>query len=363
MNTHIRWTKMLPASAKLAYFKPHSFVLGDKWNILRTIGKTSISGEAQLRLEWIIFYHTVGGENAKATSLHFGISRKTLHKWLKRFSETNLLTLEEISRKPLKTRDWMVNKKEESNIIVLRKKNMEFGKKKLKVLYFKEYGKEISTWKIERVIRRYKLYPDKIKHDKRIEKRKKSKAKVRIHQVKEQLREVHEFGFLWHIDAIIIWWYGQRRIIFTALEDKTKIAFARVYKSNTSNYAEDFLKRLMYLVEGNIEIMHSDNGSEFQGDFERACQTLGIIQIYSRPYTPKDNPALERFNNTIQGEWLDFSEVGLDDIQEANTDLTTWLIKYNNYRPHEALDYLTPLEYTQQHFSRVLPMSPARTID
>lgn len=255
----------------------------------------------------------------------------------------------------------MVTIEEEKNIIELRKRNMEFGKKKLKRLYKKEYGEEISTWKIERVIRKYKLYPDKVKHDKRVEKRRKSKAKVRIHQVKEQIREVKSFGFLWHIDAIIIWWYGKRRIIFTAIEDTTKIAFARVYTSNTSGFAEDFLKRLMYLVEGRVDIMHSDNGSEFQGDFEKACETLRIMQIYSRPYTPKDNPALERFNHTVQGEWLDFSEAGLDDIAEANEDLTTWLIKYNSYRPHEALDYLTPLEYAQQHFFKVLPMSPART--
>ena len=117
----------------------------------------------------------------------------------------------------------------------------------------------------------------------------------------------------------------------------------------------------MYLTEGKVNIMHQDNGSEFQGAFERACNTLNILQIYSRPHTPKDNPALERFNNTIQHEWLDFSEVGLDNIEEANRDLTNWLIKYNSYRPHEALDYLTPLEYAHRNFFQVLPMWPART--
>lgn len=106
----------------------------------------------------------------------------------------------------------------------------------------------------------------------------------------------------------------------------------------------------MYLVEGAVEIIHSDNRSEFQGDFERACKTLQILQIYSRPHTPKDNPVLERFNSTIQGEWFDFSKVELDNISEANYDHTTWLIKYNSYRSYQALAYLTPLEYAQQQF-------------
>lgn len=50
--------------------------------------------------------------------------------------------------------------------------------------------------------------------------------------------------------------------------------------------------------------MHQDNGSEFQGVFERVCAALGILQIYSRPYNPEDNPLLEKFNDTIQREWL-----------------------------------------------------------
>lgn len=343
------------------YFPQKAINIPEKWVLFRKIGKDKLTPKAQERLEWIIFYHTIGRGKATATAKYFGITRKTLHKYLKRFDERDLTSLEEQSRSPQKTRGWMVTGEEEENIKVLRKNNMEYGKKKLKVLYKKEYGKTISAWKIERVIRRYKLYPDKVSHDKQVEKRRKSKAKVRIHQVKEAIKHVQEFGFLWHIDAIIIWWYGERRIIFTALEDKTKIAFARVYKTNTSGYAEDFLKRLMYLVEGKVEIMHSDNGSEFQGDFEKACLALNIIQIYSRPHTPKDNPALERFNNTVQEEWLDFSEVGLSEITDANHDLTNWLIKYNSYRPHEALAYLTPLEYAQEHFFKVLPMSPAST--
>ncbi len=343
------------------FFESKPIDIPEKWILLRGLGKDFLSLKAQEKLEWIIFYHNISGRNALTTASYFGINPKTLHKWIGRFNEKNLTSLEEQSRRPRRVRGWMVTKEEEVNIVDLRKRNLEYGKKKLQVLYRKEYKEYISTWKIERVVRKYNLYPDKIKHDYLVEKRKKNKAKLRIHEVKDAIREVNEFGFLWHIDAIIIWWYGQRRIIFTAIEDKTKIAFARVYKTNTSGYAEDFLKRLMYLADGKINIMHQDNGSEFQGAFERACQTLGILQIYSRPHTPKDNPSLEKFNSTIQYEWLSLSVVGLDDIEEANKDLTHWLIKYNSYRPHQTLDYKTPLEYAQNTFFKVLPMWSAST--
>jgi transposase InsO family protein/transposase-like protein len=344
------------------FFKERVIPDINKWQLLRLRGKDTLSEKAQLKLEWIIFYQTVGKRNALLTAKHFGINPKTLHKWKERFNEKNLLALEEQSRKPNQARQWMVTASEEMNIKDLRKRNLELGKKKLQALYLKEYHEHISTWRIERVIRRYNLYPDLVKHNYQVQKKRNSTPKVRIHTVKEQLKQVKQFGFLWHIDTIIIWWYGQRRIIFTAIEDVTKIAFARVYKTNTSGFSEDFLKRLLYLTEGKVNIMHQDNGSEFQGAFERACQTLGILQIYSRPHTPKDNPSLERFNSTIQYEWLQYSVTGLDDINEANQDLTNWLIKYNSYRPHQALDYKTPLEYAQETFFKVLPMWSASTL-
>jgi len=345
------------------YFPAKRLPNTTKWGLHRSIARKKLSLSAQLKLEWIIFYYTIGEERVNRTANHFGISRKTLHKWIKRFDEKNLLSLEERSRTPISKRHWEVTRDEELSIIDLRKRNMEYGKRKLKVLYKKESGKDVSTWKIERVIRKHKLFTDKKKHDMQVEKRRKSKPKVRIHEIKDIIENIHKFGFLWHIDAIVIWWYGQRRIIFTAIEDITKIAFARVYKTNSSSYAQDFLKRLMYLSNGKVEIMHSDNGSEFKGEFEMACKKLNIARVYSRVKTPKDNPALEKFNGTIQQEWLNLSEVGLDDIEEANKDLTRWLIKYNDYRPHESLDYLTPLAYAQENFFKMSPMWPARTAD
>lgn len=335
----------------------------NKWDILRTISKTTISDKAQFKLEWVIFYHTVGKENALITAKHFGINPKTFHKWKKRFKEENLYSLEEHDRSPEHVRVWMISKTEEERIKILRKENMNLGKRKLKVLYQERYNQNISTWKIERVIRFHNLYLEKTKHKYLVEKRAKNKAKVRIHNIKETAKSVNQFGFLWHIDSIVIWWYGVRKVIFTAIEQHSRIAYAQVYKSNTSSFAEDFLKKLNYVTGEKIRIMHSDNGSEFAGNFQKACQTLGILQVYSRAYTPKDNAVLERFNRTIQEEWLEQSTVGLDDINEANNDLLTWLIYYNSIRPHQALDYKTPLQYAQDNFFKVLPMWSASTFN
>lgn len=345
------------------YFPSKRVPLPDKYTLWRGFAEAqNLSYEARLRLEWIIFYETVARRNATSTASHFGISRKTFHKWYKRFKESKEKpkSLENLSRAPKRKRQWEVSREQEYRIINLRKRYLKYGKRKLKVLYHKEYAEEISTWKIERVIRRWQLFPDKAEYQKRLK-----RSARRAQRPRKRITEVTKpstFGHLWHIDCIILWWYGVRRTIFTAIEDLTKIGYARIYTTNSSKYAEDFLSRLMYLVEGKVELMHSDNGGEFEGDFALACQKLGIEQVYSRPRTPQDNPALERFNWTVQDEWLSLSEVGLDDIPEANQDLSNWLVEYNSHRPHQSLDYLAPLEYAQEHyFKEVLPMWSAST--
>ncbi len=301
----------------------------------------------------------MGHRNVSTTAAHFGIARKTLRLWLKRFDTHRVVSLEGHSTRPRKVREWLVSPEEEAAVIALRKDNMELGKTKLKVLYQKRYGSTITTWKIERVIRKHHLFPERKKR--RYTTLHSKQPRLRIHKVKEQLRQLPA-GSFWHTDSILIWWYGQRRVVFTTLEEKTKLGYARVYSTASSRHGADFLKRLRYLSDNKLTVIHSDNGAEFAKDFAATCTTLGIQQVFSRPHTPKDNPALEKFNHTVQREWLDFSAIGLDDIDEANSDLTEWLVKYNSIRPHQALDYKTPLEYAQANYPELVPMSPAHSM-
>jgi len=253
----------------------------DRWRA--TAAYFLISDTAKVRLEWMIFHHTVAKQNASYTASHFGISRKTLHAWIKRFNPARMQSLESVSCRPHRLRKWQVTPLEEERITKLRGKHMVWGKKKLQVRYQAEYGDSISTWKIERVIRKHRLYPDPILHTKQVQKRQRSRGKVRIHTL-----DTAQFpaGTLWHVDTVIIDWYGTRRSILTAIEDKTKLGYAKVYQRHTSQSAADFLKRLIYLSDSSIAIIHSDNGSEFAGEFERAIADHHLSQVYSRVRWP-----------------------------------------------------------------------------
>ena len=96
---------------------------------------------------------------------------------------------------------------------------------------------------------------------------------------------------------------------------------------------------------------------------KQACTELSLPQWYSRVRTPKDNAVLERFNRTIQEEFVEMAYAGIEDLKEFNDELTEWLVEYNSVRPHQALDYLTPLEYIDTYLNtKVLPMSSSHTV-
>ena len=109
--------------------------------------------------------------------------------------------------------------------------------------------------------------------------------------------------------------------------------------------ATDFLNRLLYLTESKIENIQTDNGSEFAKYFEQACQKYNLDRYYNRPRTPKDNPVNERFNKTVEEEFIQLGNFTTNTLT-FNSKLTDWLIEYNFKRPHQTLNYETPIKMT-----------------
>lgn len=158
--------------------------------------------------------------------------------------------------------------------------------------------------------------------------------------------------FLFQLDTIVICWNNLKRYILTAVDHATKLGYARMYKNKSSRSAADFLYRLRYPVNQPIENLQTDNGSEFAWEFERATAKLGIQRYFSRVKTPKDNPEIERFNETLEYEWLYNFNLSLDP-EELNPRLTEWLIEYNFNRPHQSLAYLAPVEYIEKELAKI----------
>ena len=293
----------------------------------------------------------------KTPAAIMGLPRKTFYKWFNQFDEDNihsLRRLEDKSRAPKHVRQKEITPREEMRIVELRKKRIRYGKMKLQKIYKDTYGESISSWKIQYTIQKYKLYYNPTKTAKITKKRLSGPKKKRITDLKTRWYQ-KKAGYIICLDTIEVRYQGVVRYIFTSIDKFGKVAFARMYKQKSSLNGQDFLHRLYYLMDSKIPRVGHDNGSEFAKYFKRACDKLGIKQYHSRPHTPKDNPNNERFNQTLQTEFLNMGNFHSDPTI-FNRNLTEWLVEYNFHRPHTTLKYQTPIEFT-----KVLPMYPSYT--
>jgi len=313
-----------------------------------------ISKQAKQRPKWMDYHNQ--GHTVAQTCRYFGITPKTFHKWRKLYDPNNLTTLEDSSRRPKTIRQWQVTREEERRIFLLRKRYIRYGKIKLATIYQTIYQEPISSWKIQRVIEKHCLYYNPKKNQRIQIKRTRSGLKKRITELKKEPRS----GFLIALDTICLNIYGYRRYILTGIDVYSKIAFARMYPGHGSAYAADFLKRIFYLLDGKIENIQTDNGSEFAKCFVKAAEQLNLAHYHSRVKTPKDNSFDERFNRTLEDEFIALGHL-TNDCAIFNKELTGWLIEYNFNRPHQTLQYLTPIQF-ETNYSKVLPMYPPSTI-
>lgn len=312
-----------------------------------------LTPDAKKRLAWFDYYRQ--SKNVAKTCRHFGISRKTFYAWHKRFDPQALTTLEGKTSIPHVKRHREITSEQESRIIALRKRHLRYGKEKIAYLYSTLYHEHLSAWKVQKVIEKYAIYYRPAKKAQTQRKRRSALKKKRI----IELRKKQVSGFLIALDTIVIYWGGLKRYIFTGIDTVSKIAFAHMYETKSSYNGADFLTRLTLLLDGKIENVGHDNGSEFQKYFSQGCQQLGITQYFSRPKTPKDNAVCERFNQTLKHEFLQMGNFDPDPAR-FNRSLTEWLVEYNFMRPHQTLGYIPPINFEAKYL-RVLPTCPSST--
>ena len=92
----------------------------------------------------------------------------------------------------------------------------------------------------------------------------------------------------------------------------------------------------------------SDIGAQFAGfnggftHFEKWLMDYDVLPIHGRIGHPQTQGKIERFHRTMKNELLNHRS--FSDVLDADKHLQEWRVKYNNIRPHEALNMRTPAE-------------------
>lgn len=111
------------------------------------------------------------------------------------------------------------------------------------------------------------------------------------------------------------------------------------------------LEKVIWL-NGKPKNIRCDNGPEFISKiFQDWCKGNEINILYTQPGKPTQNCIIGRFNGTYRRAVLD--RYIFRNLDEARKITEEWVENYNNERPHDALDNLTPLEYKNILLKRV----------
>ena len=301
-----------------------------------------ISEKAKERTRILAFWERFGDQ---ATREAFGVSRRTLFRWQKKLNES-LGKLEGLNAKttaPIGRRKRVVPENINNRIMALRTIHPRLGKDKIWGILKKEgYAGSIST--VGRIISDLKkrgliLNPVNLSYY-----AKSDSFREKMKPRKKKLRRPRGYRVL-EVDTIVRFIDGKKRYIITGIDTEKRDAFAACYTNHGSFSAGDFLTKCQAVLPDCPRAVQTDNGSEFALHFDQACAKLELKRFHTYPRSPKMNAHIERFNRTLDEEFLIYHRALMrDDVSAFNDKLIDWLLWYNGERPHHSLGLLSPFQ-------------------
>jgi len=243
----------------------------------------------------------------------FNVSIRTLKRWQKCFSKDDSWNLIDKSRKP-KVIHYRITEQVKEEIINLRKKT-GWGSKRLKKLL---NHLEVSHVTINNIIKEQGLT------------RKEGNRGARAKYIRFQRKHANS---LWHVDDSE---FGEKGKIIAIIDDCSRYCLGILHVNSVdTNVVTKFLDELIKKFGLPKQII-SDNGSPYglkskHSRFDRWCKRNKIVHIRTRVKRPQTNGKVERLFQTIKNE-----------IKFCNKDLEQFRYRYNQFRPHESLNWQTP---------------------
>ena len=133
--------------------------------------------------------------------------------------------------------------------------------------------------------------------------------------------------------------------VHVSIDDASRLAFSQILPDERKESATAFLKTAMAYYQSlgvSVERVMTDNGACYRSKpFRDACRQLRIRHIRTRPYTPRTNGKAERFIQTALREWA-YAQAYPTSERRAE-ELPIWLHRYNWHRPHGSLKSKPPI--------------------
>lgn len=306
--------------------------------------KLSEKAKHKLRvLDWL----KNNNKNISLTARHFGLNRETIRMWKNRFDKEGLIGLNDRSHRPKNFRKPTTSWEIVSEVVKIRNQYRAWSKYKINSLLERK-GIETSDSNVGRIMKRRGLI------DKKISRKKSRSAKSPKARFPRGMK-ICSHGDMIQIDTKYIMLVGGKKYYqFTAIDVLGKRRVLRLYRTQSSRNGALFLEECLKALPFPIKAIQTDNGAPFQKEFEKLCQENNLPHYYIYPRNPKQNSYVEISHGADEREFYQQGNI-YQDFEIMQKKLAEWEYTWNNIRPHQALNYMTPNEYLNKRQTSRLP--------
>jgi len=263
------------------------------------------------------------GKSIRSVARYFGFNPGTVCKWVKRAPVGRVTAIPTRSSKP-RSHPKKLKYEIVKRIIDLRIETKGRCSEVIHQLLLNE-GIKVSLNSVKRTLRRNYLI--------------KPRSPWKKYHLSGERPKAVKPGDLVQLDTIHVMKDEERRIyIYTLLDVYSRWAYAWASNKISSGNTLKFVQRAESKTNFDFSCLQSDHGPEFSFYFTKMVKTK---HRHSRVRKPNDNAHLERFNRTIQNEFLKYLPA---DVKKINQQLPKYLKYYNEQRLHLGLGLKTPAQ-------------------
>jgi transposase InsO family protein len=280
----------------------------------------------------------LGGASITDVARRYGVTRQTVHSWLKRYAGSGIGGLLDHSSRPASCPHQM-RPEVIAQVLELRRAHPSWGPRTIRHR-LERAGLEPVPGRssIYRCLVRYGLI-DPAKRRRRRE----------DYRRWERSRSME----LWQMDIMggVKLTDGSELQIVTGLDDHSRFCVSAflIPRATARPVCEALAAALRR--HGVPDQILTDNGKVFtsrfgpsRGEvlFDRICRENGIRHLLTAPRSPTTTGQVERFHKTVRSEFL--RERFFASLEEAQGELDAWVTLYNTERPHQGIGMVPPHE-------------------
>jgi transposase InsO family protein len=295
----------------------------------------------------------VEGATVTDVARRFGVTRQTVHRWLRLYASGGMAGLADRSSRPASC-PHQIDARVEARIVELRRLHPGWGPRSIATQLGRDGGVVPGRSSIYRALVRHRLIEVQPRRRRRQD-----------YQRWERARAME----LWQMDVMggVYLTDGTELKAVTGIDDHSRfcVCATLVVRATAKPVCDAFVAAMR--AHGVPSGVLTDNGKVFTGRFgpgtepvrfDRICHEQGIKHLLTRPFSPTTTGKIERLHKTMRAEH--FTVAGqFDSIGDAQHALDAWVVHYNEQRPHQSIGDRSPID----RFRLAAPANPVEVLD